>query len=73
MVLEYSDGRVCDTPLGLNVPRQTKVRLRKLQAELEEHGRKATLQSIVVHLIETANSSDMVGAFPKMRRKSNGS
>jgi hypothetical protein len=59
----------CDTPLGLNIPARTKAKLKRLALEVEEAGRKATMQDVLVVLIESATAASIVDEFPQRQRR----
>lgn len=55
---------ICDTPVGLNVPSHIKSKLKLLAAEIETLGRKATMQDVLCHLIDSAEAVEIAEAFP---------
>jgi hypothetical protein len=60
--------RPYDTPVGLNIPYDTKKRLKRLAFEIEELDRKATMQDVLVYLIEAASAEEICEAFPARKQ-----
>lgn len=50
--------------LNLDIPWSTKRRLRGIARELEDLGKKATMTSVLVHLVATADARAMADHFP---------
>lgn len=50
--------------LNLDVPWSTKRRLRGVVRELEDLAKKASMTSVLVHLVQTADARAMAGQFP---------